>query len=63
MKYEYENLFEQIEMLLNSKGKVEIHDLRVFYPRASWTELRHALKNAHNVIYDEKTHAITLGGE
>ena len=63
-KYTYDNLMAQITMLASGTGQARIEQLRVFYPKAGWTELRHALKDLAtanpSINYDEQNHVVTL---
>ena len=62
-KYTYDTLKSQLAMLAEN-GQTSIDKLRVFYPRAGWTELRHAVsalaESDTTVTYDPKTHKISV---
>jgi len=60
LKYEYSSLMAQYNMLKSAKGNVNLTDLRTFYPRASWTELRFAVSITDNLTLNEKTHEIEV---
>jgi hypothetical protein len=63
-KYTYETLKAQLSMLA-SNGETSIEKLRVFYPRAGWTELISAVRalaeNDNTVTYNPKNHNIKVG--
>jgi len=63
-KYEYNELPAQARMLAGSSGQFTIEKLKVFYPKAGWTELRQALQSDQakqaGLTYDEKTHVIKV---
>jgi len=66
MKYDYSNVYAQLKMLAPSRPNLNITDLKTFYPKAGYTELRailQALVSEGKITVDEKQgYTITLKG-
>jgi hypothetical protein len=55
---DFSMLPQQLDLLLASRSRVTIADLRTFYPRATWTAFRHALEATGDYEYNPQTHVI-----